>query len=426
MFILATRLPSQWLGQNIVTSAEAFQEGNPVDRTVSLVLIVFALAILTSRSFEWGNFLARNWALTALLFYALLSVCWSDFAFVAFKRWFRDLGNYLVILVILSDPRPVEAVRTVLRRVCFLFIPLSILLIKYFPEMAKHYNNWTGTAEFVGAATSKNTLGVGCMISGLLFFWDTISHWSERKKKRTEKTILINVALFAMTFWVLNLSNSATSRVCLILGCTVIAIAHSRWSQRHPAFLRTLVPATFCLYLLLSLGFNMTGQFAGAVGRDPTLTDRTKIWAMLLSMHTNPVVGTGYESFWLGPRLDWIWSQGGLGKINEAHNGYLEVYLNIGLIGLSLLVLFLIVSYRTICKKLTANVAYGSLGLAVWTTMVFHSITEADFRGGLLWLTFLLGALSVRARGNRRMQSVLAVDNACSNPLPLEATEVRT
>jgi transposase len=35
---------------------------------------------------------------------------------------------------------------------------------------------------------------------------------------------------------------------------------------------------------------------------------------------------SGYESFWLGPRLLWVWEQAG--GVNEAHNGYLEVYLN--------------------------------------------------------------------------------------------------
>ncbi len=48
-------------------------------------------------------------------------------------------------------------------------------------------------------------------------------------------------------------------------------------------------------------------------------------------MKTNPLLGTGYESFWLGPRLQWFWQHAGLGHINEAHNGYLEVYLNLGI-----------------------------------------------------------------------------------------------
>jgi exopolysaccharide production protein ExoQ len=409
MFILGSRLPSQWIGERVASAAEAYQEGNPLDRTVSLILISLAIGILVSRSIRWADFFGRNWALMAFLFYAFVSVFWSDFPFVAFKRWFRDLGNYLVILVVLSDPRPIEAIRTLFRRLCYLLIPLSILLIKYYPEMARQYDEWTGTGTFSGAATSKNTLGVGCLISGLFFFWDIVSRWPERRKRRTKQIILVNAAFFAMTLWVLNLSNSATSRVCLILGCLVIATAHSRWSQRHPNFLKVLVPASFCLYLIFSLSFNVTGQLAGAVGRDPTLTDRTKIWAMLLKMHTNPLLGTGYESFWLGPRLDWIWSQS-LGHINEAHNGYLEVYLNLGLIGLCLLCIFIITSYLTISMRLRKNLTFGSFGMAMWATMLFHSVTEADFRGGLLWLAFLLSAIAVRVTDKQRVRITTKFD----------------
>ncbi|HLH32160.1 MAG TPA: hypothetical protein VKY31_13235, partial [Terriglobia bacterium] len=57
MFIAGSRLPSQWLGA--ITGrqwAVNLQDGNPLDRSVDLFLIVLAIAILLSRSFEWGSF----------------------------------------------------------------------------------------------------------------------------------------------------------------------------------------------------------------------------------------------------------------------------------------------------------------------------------------------------------------------------------
>ena len=131
--------------------------------------------------------------------------------------------------------------------------------------------------------------------------------------------------------------------------------------------------------MVLALGFGVNAQLAGAVGRDPTLTDRTKIWHLLLSLHTDPILGTGYESFWLGPRLVTIWRR--FGPINEAHNGYLEVYLNLGLIGLSLLIGFLIASYRTICRRLKPFSSLGSLALALWTILLLYNVSEAAFKG---------------------------------------------
>lgn len=411
IFIVGSRLPSQWLGGPARMAAEAFEEGNPLDRTVLSVLILLAIGILLSRSFKWGDFVARNLALTALLLFALVSVLWSDFTFVALKRWFRDIGNYLVILIVLSDPRPLEAIRTVFRRLCYMLIPLSILLIKYYPDIGRQYNVWSGAAYNMGATTSKNMLGAVCLVSGLFFFWDTVARWSERKESRTRRIILGNLAFIAMTLWLLRAAESATSSVCLALGCLVIAAAHSSPFRHSPRLLTAMIPASFFLYLILAFGLGLNGVFARTVGRDPTLTDRTKIWAILLSIHTNPFIGTGYESFWLGPRLALVWRTF---RINEAHNGYLQVYLNLGLIGLCLLVAFLIASYRTIGRRLRPFYSLGSLSLAVWTVLLFYNMTEAAFGGGLLWLTLLPGALAPAARAEDRGHDVAASDGAAA------------
>lgn len=396
MFIGATRLPSQWLGGGLgIGGPRVLEEGDPIDRAVFLCLIVLAVGILITRSFKWHVFFSRNLFLLAYVLFALLSVCWSDFPFVAFKRWGRDLGNYLMILVVLSDPRPVEAVRTILRRVCYLVIPLSVVLIKYFPEIARHYDPWTGAPSVDGATTSKNMLGMACLVAGIFLFWDTATRWSERKDRHTKRVLAVNFAFMAMTLWLLALSNSATSRVCLAIGCLVVWAVLSSWGQRHRTFITVMIPATFCLYLVLAFGFDLNGQMASQVGRDPTLTDRTLIWQTVLGLHTNPLIGTGYESFWLGPRLDVIWAA--VGHVNESHNGYLEVYLNLGLIGIFLLVGFLVTSYRRIWRGLSDSAGLASLGVAVCTIMLFYNMTEAAFRGGLLLEAFFLLAISLPA-----------------------------
>jgi O-antigen ligase len=89
-------------------------------------------------------------------------------------------------------------------------------------------------------------------------------------------------------------------------------------------------------------------------------------------MQANPVLGAGYECFWLGPRLLRVWQQ--FGGLNEAHNGYLEVYLNLGIAGLFLLSVFLIASYRTICRRLSH---YRVLPLSVWPCGPFLSCTTS-------------------------------------------------
>ena len=135
--------------------------------------------------------------------------------------------------------------------------------------------------------------------------------------------------------------------------------------------------------------------------------------------NTNPLIGTGYESFWLGPRLQMLWQRDGMGGINEAHNGYLQVYLNLGWVGLFLLVSFLIAGYWKACKRNTSSPAIASLGLAIWIVLLFYNMTEAAFIGGLLWLIFLLGTVVIPERAENRAPSLATIENSdATKPFP--------
>jgi O-antigen ligase len=247
---------------------------------------------------------------------------------------------------------------------------------------------------FVGATTSKNMLGVACLISGLYFFWDTVTRWPNRKDRQTRRILMVNGAFMVMTLWVLHLSDSATSRACLLLGCSVIFAAYSKLFQRH---LKVLIPICLCLYPILAFGLGLNATLIKALGRNPTLTDRTFLWDFLLGMKTNPIFGTGYESFWLGSRLQTVWTK--FPGIPEAHNGYLDIYLDLGLVGILLLAVFLIASYRVICQELKSSSELGSLGLGLWTVLIFYNVTEAAFTGfHLMWVIFLVGAVEVPKR----------------------------
>jgi exopolysaccharide production protein ExoQ len=418
IFFVASRLPSQWLGGDRLTlAAQAFEEGNSFDRSVFLALILLAMIVLVSRSFRWGEFFVRNLALTSLLLFALVSIFWSDLPFVSLKRWVRDLGSYLSILVVLSDPVPLESVRLLLRRLFYLLVPLSILVIKYYPILGMDYSEWTGAAMAKGVATSKNTLGAICLVSGLFFFWDIASRWSNRKEQGTKRILAVNFVFLAMTLWLLNLAHSATSGVCMAIGCVVVVVARSKWAKRHPGFFKILIPASFCLYLVLAFGLDLNGELARLVGRDPTLTDRTDIWRAVLNVHTNPLVGTGYESFWLGPRLDSLWRQKSTVGINEAHNGYLEVYLNLGLMGVFLLAGVLIAGYRSLCRELHTRSGPASLGLAMLTVTLFYNMTEAAFIGyHLMWAILLIAAIAIPGCAERPVE--ILARNSKLRPTP--------
>ena len=80
------------------------------------------------------------------------------------------------------------------------------------------------------------------------------------------------------------------------------------------------VVAAAALLLLAEEMFGITALIIEALHRDPTLTGRTVLWQMLLKHAGNPIIGTGFDSFWMGDRLLAI-GQGYWWQPNEAHNG---------------------------------------------------------------------------------------------------------
>jgi len=410
-FFLGSRSPSMWIGfQTATTAAQALEEGSPLDRTIFSLLALAAFVILLLRSFQWSRFVAQNSALVFFLVFALLSVTWSDFPFAAFKKWFRDIGIYMAILVVLSERNRLEAVRTVLRRLYYLLIPLSVVFVKYYPNLGMSFSEWGGQ-EYTGVATSKNMLGALCLVSGLFFFWDTFTCWDQRKDKRVRRVILVNTAFIGMALYLLNLCGSKTSTVCLILGCLMITAVHWNFGQRHLCWVKALAPLIFVTYLILTVGFGMGAQLSEAVGGSANMSDRTHIWQVLLSVPINPVLGTGYQSFWIGPRAQWVWTRLNGDNVMEAHNGYLQTYLDLGLIGLFLVCTFLIATYRKICKRLDPLAPLASLSLGLWSLLLLYNVTEASFGQGLLWVTLLVGSLTVpeRAKAPARSRPQLAL-----------------
>jgi exopolysaccharide production protein ExoQ len=128
------------------------------------------------------------------------------------------------------------------------------------------------------------------------------------------------------------------------------------------------------------------------MGRNSTLTGRTEIWRLVLGVPGNPIIGTGFESFWLGDRLLKVWNIYYF-HLNEAHNGYIEVFLNLGWVGITLLSVIILASYRNIVRSFLQDPETASFRLSYLVAAVIYSVTEAGFRMlSPVWLFFLLVA----------------------------------
>ena len=146
---------SSWLDvRPSFASVSSYSEGSPVDRAVFLALIVAGIYVLARRQINWGTLLRKNSLLALYFLYCLASILWADEPFVAFKRWFKDLGNPVMALVILTTPNPREALTLTLRRLSFLWLPASVLFVKYYPELGRAYHV-DGSPMYIGIGTPE-------------------------------------------------------------------------------------------------------------------------------------------------------------------------------------------------------------------------------------------------------------------------------
>jgi exopolysaccharide production protein ExoQ len=131
---------------------------------------------------------------------------------------------------------------------------------------------------------------------------------------------------------------------------------------------------------------------------------RGELWGELLAYHVNPVFGVGFESFWLGDRVE-VFSRGPWTP-NEAHNGYLETYLNLGLVGLCILSGVLIATFQKVRRQLLVNSDWGRVALGFLVAVVFYNWTEVSFRGlSLVWFAFYIMAMEYPGLGFAREPS---------------------
>jgi exopolysaccharide production protein ExoQ len=394
MFIGASRMASQWLGVEPL-DADLTLEGSPFDRLVLIGLLSGGLVVLAQRGDRVAVFLRDNALLVVFFCYCAVSVLWSDFPFVAFKRLTKGIGNLTMVLIVLSDPRPAAAMKRFCAWSGFLLIPLSVLLIKYYPALGRVYNRWTWEVSVTGVAADKNGLGGICLLVGLASIWRLIEEWRGTQDAPSSRPLAAHAIVLGMVVWLFSKADSSTAVACFLLGVAVIVMT-TRFVGGEPSRVHGLVTTIGLAILLVALVPNGFTYVVQALGRNTTLTGRTDIWADLLAMDVNPWVGAGFESFWLGQRSDLL-AQKYYFHPNQAHNGYIEMYINLGLVGVGFLALLIAQGYRRIVDAYRSNAGLSTLRLAIFTTTVVYNITEATFKVmHPIWIVFLL-AIAVPA-----------------------------
>jgi len=300
-------------------------------------------------------------------------------------------GDVIMVLVILTEEDWDEAIEHVLRRCSILLIPLSVVYIRYFSQIGISYT-YDGMRTWTGVTTHKNTLGVLCAITGIFLLWRIFKRWP--------KGIAIDGLLFLLTLYLLRGARSSTSAIIFFLGVMLLTVGY--FIKNNVKLLTRVVRLTLLLVVslqLLSVSFfnkSIESTFFSLAGRDSTFTGRVPLWQEVIKIGSRqPILGAGYGSFWI-TNLRQIWAKFNFHP-NNAHNGYIDAFLDLGILGVVALLLLIIRAYKNTLKLYQENAKLGNLILTFLVMILAHNFTESSLAKGfnLLWFLLLIPSIVV-------------------------------
>jgi exopolysaccharide production protein ExoQ len=311
---------------------QAAAYGNPLDQTVGGAIYVISVALLL-REHSVVRAIVASPLLSAFIVLTIVSALWSAVPGVTLRRAVGLLGTASFGAYLACRFSPHEVLRAIAAALA-IATAMSILLIVFVPS----YGTADGR-EIAGVFGQKNELG-RAMVFTVLATWAVIR---DPESDRPIWAIPTLIAALVLLF----LSRSAQALVGLAAGALVaipLLTLCARFFRRVNLKLGlSLLIATGILAFFVSA---VAEELLEMLGRDATLTDRTLIWDLLIEFaRERPWLGRGYGAFWFSDVSVWFAER--WGALDHAHNGYMDLWLELGYVGVIGLLLVLLSASKT-------------------------------------------------------------------------------
>jgi exopolysaccharide production protein ExoQ len=259
------------------------------------------------------------------------------------------------------------------------------------------YGRWSGEIMWTGVTQQKNGLGRLCLISVFFLAWTLWIRWQRRDAECGKYQTAADVFLLGLSVWLLKgptlQAYSATAVTALCLGlCTFGVLLWGR--KRRARWASRIWSPVVALLIAIGVGLPVLGTasaggYVSAFGRDATLTGRTDIWASLLPVAEQKFfLGHGFGGFWTTENQE-------AHDVGEAHNGYLDLRLDLGMVGVLFVSMFLLSLCRKAELALPHDFEWASLTICYLVMAVVHNISESSINSLTSHLTAVVLFLSV-------------------------------
>jgi exopolysaccharide production protein ExoQ len=373
------------------------QDFDPADRTTSnalnqvfySALFLISLFTLFPNAKKFGRFLVKEKYLTLFLLWCLLTIFWSDYPFITFKRYFRFLAAVLVCFSFLLHTKSIDRMVPYLAKLVIVHIVLSFVASLIHPMAIDQ--SFLSSGAWRGLADQKNTLGqislVGIVVSTYYSF----------KFTSYKKALCILATL--ISFVVMMGSQSTTSLIILLVFAAIGSFLaldkiYKPLNMGHVPAIATLTVFSGATLLVIIVVPDFLTTTVGLFGKDLSFSGRTDLWSLIFYYaKQNLWLGRGYMTFWGIENQDmlfifkqFVWLP------TQAHMGYLDLLNETGIVGLTLVVLMIFSLVYTIFR-------IGQNNIWQWFVLgaIISNFTETTlFRFQITGILFLCSYLSLR------------------------------
>jgi O-antigen ligase len=378
-FAVAVQLQHTFLAiGRLGSNGEALPHDPMQDPVINTLFPAASLAsIVIASTFVYrdiAQLLARNLATIAYGSLVVISVAWSIHPDLTLRR---SIGSILLILVaVYLSVRFGEKDRMKLLSFAFAISAIgSLLFVAAYPAYGIMNGAWRGVFQ------QKNVLGETMAVAIFVeLYLLVLGNWRP----------IWRLGLLSIYLTLLILSHSLTSLICSVLYLAGTAVYTIGKGDKLAALIIAITLGLALLLLQLGIWYN-ADLLLSVLGKDATLTGRTDLWLATLDLiKQKPLLGWGYMATWVpnDPQTAVIWEEFGW-PVPNAHSAYLDVTLQLGLVGLGLLLMIIAITWQralACCRRGVLPLGWFSLVLIVGVLLNSFSETGLGQNQATYWL----------------------------------------
>jgi O-antigen ligase len=365
-------------------------EGDTLMQSIWLfIYFVSIIAILFYRKYIFFNLL-KDKALWAIIILIYFSIYWSQVADITFRRAVaitltQIFGIYVGCTFSWKNILKIMQISFALSSI------LSLIFIIFLPGISI---DPTFGDSFRGVYLHKNSLGIFMAVSTLIWIFSLYGSLVDKNKKST----IINLTFLSLSLCLLLLSRSKTSFLVMLVTLIAVTLVKSIFSKKYGLTVFSIISFTLLIFISF-IGKNFEVILA-LLGKDATLTGRIPLWKMVWECFLEkPFFGFGYSGFWSIPQSGSYYISEVLFDSPNAHNGYIDILINIGIFGILFFLYSLQKNIFLSIELIHSKRNYLSLiPFALFTFFTIYNITESFLlvQNSFTWIIFVAMAYKLR------------------------------